>query len=184
TLAAEGPATISLTSSDPSVTVPATLSLSGSGNASATFPITTTMAPGNRTVTISATKGEQTISAKLNVQGVLVRDLTVAKPELRAEETFELIVTLDQPAPGPITVTLTSSDPRAVPLPTQVTFSKGEISKRVSIRAGTATRTTDVRLAGSIAGSPARETAVRISAGDATRLQENSGATRPRTTDR
>jgi hypothetical protein len=160
------PAEIALSSSDPSVTVPATVILSGSGLASASFPITTTMAPGNRTVTIKATQGSQETSAVLTVQGVLVQDLTVTKPELRAEESFDLVVTLDCPAPGPVTVSLTSSDPRAVLLPAQLTFNKGEQRKTVSVRTGTATTTTDVRLSGSIAGTPARDAAVRVVASD------------------
>ena len=160
------PAQIALFSSDPSVSVPATVTLTGSGLASASFPITTTMAPGSREVTITAQYGRQETRAVMTVEGVLVRDLAVAKPELRSEESFDLVVTLDRPAPGPVTVTLTSSDPRAAPLPTQVTFRKGEQTKTVAVRTGTATLTTNVRLSGSIAGTPTRETAIRIVAAD------------------
>ncbi len=143
---------VQLTSSDASAVVPVSLTATANsgGTANQTFTITTEPVQIGRTATIEARLGTSVKSAPLGVSPPTIQrvgvGMKVDPEDLYAEELFRLFLQLERPAPKPIIVSLNSSDARAVRVPRQVRFEKGEREKTISLKTARVTRETSVTL--------------------------------------
>jgi len=123
---------VNLLSSDPSVTLPASVTVAAGATSSAVFTINTSAVTATLTVTISASYSGVTKTAILTVNPVALLSLTLSPTSLSggAAATANK-VTLNSPAPpGGIVVNLSSSDP-SVTLPASVTVAAGATSSAV-----------------------------------------------------
>jgi uncharacterized protein (TIGR03437 family) len=129
-------ANVTLTSSDPSATVPHLIAIP-SGQTSATFTITTSAVTAARTVTISATYGSLTQSAALTVNppaSPTLTGVTVSPSYVTGGTNATGTVTLGAAAPlTGVTVTLQSSLPISAQVPAFVTVPPGATAAAFTI---------------------------------------------------
>jgi hypothetical protein len=142
---------VSLRSSNPAVAnVPAFASF-GSGNATASFPVTLTAVTAPTNVTITATGGGVTKSTTLTVVPTppppfAVELVTVAPPVVAGTGTSTGTVTATTAAPaGGATIKLSSSDPKLATVPATVMIPAGATSATFPIKV-TGSGATDVSI--------------------------------------
>jgi photosystem II stability/assembly factor-like uncharacterized protein len=112
--------TVTLASSDPSLTVPAAVMIPA-GQWGATFPITTQSVGTVRNVKITATLGSSKLEANSAIQPPKPVTLVLSSPFIVGSTRNKLTgtVTLDAPAPvGNLSGTVTASIPGLIPTPT------------------------------------------------------------------
>ncbi|RYG38444.1 hypothetical protein EON81_03580, partial [bacterium] len=120
-------ATISLASSDPSVTVPATVRVNANSSV-VHFPITTTATGADRSVIVTATLGGVSSKATLRLlAAALIRSFTVSPTTASAGGTATLKVALGRAVTTDTVVALSSADP-LVSIPATVTIPAGSLS--------------------------------------------------------
>ncbi len=136
TPAPPGGAVVTMTSSDPAVIVPPTVTIA-EGWPFQGFDFETTEVTEPTQVTLSATYGGRTMYGTVEVIPVGVRSFQFEPSTLvPGEETTGTIV-LHQPAPaGGAVVTLTSDNPDVLTLPATVTVPEGETEYDVVVTAG------------------------------------------------
>ena len=124
--APSGGITVGLTSSDPGVGVPPSVTVAAGATSSAYFTITTSPVTATNTVTISGTYNSITKTATVTVIPVALSSVTLSPATVTGGAATTLNkATLNGPAPsGGITVGLTSSDP-GVGVPPSVTIAAG-----------------------------------------------------------
>jgi hypothetical protein len=139
--APSGGAVVTLSSSDSSVTLPSTLTVSP-GATSATFTITTGGVPSQTSVTISGTYNG-TLSAILTVNPVLISSVSLSPVTVIGGASSTGTVTLNAPAFGSgAVITLSSSNTSAAGVPTSVTVAPGTTTATFSVTTnGVATST-------------------------------------------
>ncbi|MDR3688055.1 MAG: hypothetical protein P4L46_01660 [Fimbriimonas sp.] len=118
---------VSLNSSSANATVPASVTVAG-GASNATFTISTTAVTTSTVASISANVGSSTQSASLTIQPPALQSLSVIPTTFvgGSQTAVTGTVTLSGIAPSPgVTVTLSSSDTKAVTVPTSVTVATG-----------------------------------------------------------
>lgn len=76
--------------------------------------------------------------------GGIFPQIAVSPAEILAGQLFDIIVFLDNPPLGPLTLKLESSDARLVRLPAEVTFRRGEQKKRLQVRADSLLRSPEI----------------------------------------
>lgn len=130
-----GGAVVSLSSSDASATVPASLTVP-QGSSSATFTIATTPVTANRNVSISASRRGLTRTATLTVLRPVLSSLTLTPATFPGGcKTSTGKVTLTGKAPvGGVVVTLSNANPVAS-MPSSVTIPSGSTSASFTITA-------------------------------------------------
>ena len=130
-----GGATVTLASSDPSVTAPASVFISAGNTNSAPFTISTSSVAASISVTISATYNNVTQSSVLSVNPIQASGVVLTPTTLGGGATSTAnTVSLNYPAPpGGAVVTLTSSDPSAK-VPATVTIAAGSPSATFSVQ--------------------------------------------------
>jgi uncharacterized protein (TIGR03790 family) len=124
-----GGAVVSLSSSDPGVTVPASVTVAAGQTVSPTFTITTSSVAATTFVTISATYNGLTKNATLTVNPIALLSLTLSPTSVVGGASTTLNkVTLNGPAPaGGIVVNLSSANSIAT-VPPSVTVAAGQTS--------------------------------------------------------
>ncbi|MGI4788028.1 MAG: protease pro-enzyme activation domain-containing protein [Janthinobacterium lividum] len=156
TVALSGPAptgglTVSLSSSDPAASVPATV-LVPAGSVSAQFPVTTVPVTTQVVATISATLNSVTKTATITVQAPKLEPIGLTPVSVIGGQASIATLTLTYPAPADgATVTLSSSDPTAV-IPANVTIPAGQTVATVSITTSIVPATITSTIIGSYAG--------------------------------
>ena len=114
--------TVSLSSSSPDVSVPASLTFK-SGVSKKTFKINTTAVAALETATITATLGGQVLNAAIDVHPIGVASITLTPVTVVGGTSVNGTVTLECDAPDDVVVTLSSSIPSAAqPSPATVTI--------------------------------------------------------------
>lgn len=133
TAAPSGGYLISLSSADPSVTVPATVLLP-EGATTVSFPVTTRAVSSTRSVRITATLPNGTVGfANLEVRGIGLRSFTVSPADLRPNVVGRMTVTLESAPTVDTTITIEAS-----------TSLFTRISRTIVVRAGQTTGTGEV----------------------------------------
>jgi hypothetical protein len=128
-----GGAVVRLASSDPVAAVPASLAVPA-GSGSATFTVATAAVTTATSATISATFGGVTVSDKLVVQPIGIDYVALAPNPAPGGSRVLGIVTLEAPAPAPMVLTLTSSNPSLAALEaSSVTVPAGTVSQAFSL---------------------------------------------------
>lgn len=116
--------TVLLSSNNPAVTVPTSVTLNP-GETTKSFPITTTSVNVDTPVTITATLGSNTQTASLNVRAIGVLSISLNKSTVRggpATGQVTLTITLNAPAPAAgVKVSLSDSAKAFSDLPSSVT---------------------------------------------------------------
>jgi hypothetical protein len=133
-----GGATVTLSSSLPSVaTVPASVTIP-EGASSAGFTITTASVTASTTANISGVYNGLTASASLKVNPTALETVSVEPADLAGGNTATLTVTLSAPAPaGGIQLALTSGNTSFVTVPANVTVPAGQSSASFLYAVGT-----------------------------------------------
>jgi hypothetical protein len=127
---------VTLSSSEPSVTVPATVTVP-EGEDFASFTIDTEEVEALLAATITATRGATTLTAVISVLPPGVQQLWFDNDQLHNGDTATATVELYAPAPpGGAVVTITSADPDLVDVPATVTVAEGETEATFTITAG------------------------------------------------
>jgi hypothetical protein len=138
-VAPAGGVTVQLASNNPSVaSVPATLAIPA-GDAFATFTVSSVPVTTNTNVVITAHNAGANVSASLWVYRAL-KSITVNPVTNATGLTRTIRITLSTPPATGATVSLTSSNPAAVPVPASVSVPAGATSASVTVT-GTATIT-------------------------------------------
>jgi len=150
--APSGGAVVTLSSSDPSVAVPATV-IVPAGATYAKFGITTASVAATRSVTVSAAYGGVTKSATLTVNPVVVSSLILSPTSLTGgASSIANTVYLNGPAPsGGAVVSLSSSDPSAI-VPAAVTIAAGATSVKFNITTTSVAASTSVTISAAYGG--------------------------------
>jgi subtilase family serine protease len=156
TLSSPSPAlgtTVNLTSSDPSVVVPSTLSIPN-GSSTGTFKVTTSAVPSTLSVKIQASAGSSSASATLSVTTPKVTLLGLSAITVVNGSTITGKVTIDQPAPSAgLNVGLTSSDPTVATVPGTVQVVSGQTSATFTITSLLVTKSSQSTITASAGGS-------------------------------
>src|SRR5882762_5184331 len=128
-----GGAVVSLSSSDPSVTVPATVTIP-EGTVSTTFPVTTSPVAAATTATVSAVFSGVTQTAAITVEPPVLTSLTLNPSSVAGGTSSTGTVTLSGPAPaGGAVVALSSSNSSVATVPSSVTVSPGFTNATFSV---------------------------------------------------
>src|SRR5262245_11865636 len=149
-LAPAGGGTVAITSSDPSVQVPATVSIAA-GNSSNSFNITTSPVSVATTARVDATAGGVTRSQFINLgpdpnAPPLLSSVSMAAPSVTGGSSITGTVFLSAPAPaGGVTVTLSTSNLVAKPQPI-VTVPAGATSATFTVTTSTVTANTPITI--------------------------------------
>ena len=114
TKAPTGGVLVALGSSDAAAASVSAWVLVPAGRTSASFAVTTKPVAGTKTVLISATLGATKMTT-LTVRLAGVSSLMLVPPTVTGGETSIGVVTLDASSPTPVTVTITSNKPEAIP---------------------------------------------------------------------
>ncbi len=160
--APSGGATVSLTSSDPSVaSVPSSVTVNA-GSTSATFPVTTSTVTTQTSVTITASYNNSSASATLTVNPATssptVSSVTLSPSSVTGGSSSTGTVTLTAAAPsGGAAVSLTSSSSVAQ-VPSSVTVAAGSTSATFTVTTSTVTTQTNVTITASYNNSSASAT--------------------------
>ncbi len=150
-----GGLTLSLSSSDPSTTVPATLTVAAGTTTSPYFTASTTAVTATTTVGISASYGGVTRSANLTVMPIALSSLTLTASSVTGGTIIHNnTVKLNTAAPaGGAVVTLTSSDPSTT-VPASVTIAAGSsTSPTFNVTTTAVSSQTQVTITATYAGS-------------------------------
>jgi hypothetical protein len=133
--AGPGGATVNLASGNPAATVPASVMVP-EGHTTATFTVDTSPVSGNTAGTIGASVGGVTVGATFTVTAPTVTGFAISPNPVKkgAQATGKL--TLSGKAPAGFTVTLTSSNGTALPVPATITFAAGATTASFSTAAG------------------------------------------------
>ena len=147
-------ATISLSSSNPSVaSVPSSVTAS-SGQTSANFTVSTASVTASTTVTITATLGSSSASATLTVNPVpatvpALQSVTISPGSVSGGGTATATATLNVAAPaGGAQVLLASSNTSAASVPASVTVPAGATSATFTVTTHSVSSTTTVSIGG------------------------------------
>src|SRR5208282_3343975 len=123
--AAAGGITVSLSSGDPSVTVPASVSFAA-GMTSQTFTATTVGVVTQTVVRVTATLGASNTSGTLTVNPAVILSLTFSPNPVTGGTTSFGTVTLDSPAPAAgLNVALMSNNTGVAPVPPNISIPAG-----------------------------------------------------------
>jgi LmbE family N-acetylglucosaminyl deacetylase len=147
-----GGAQVALSSSNPAVAVPASVTVSPGGT-SATFSLTTSPVAASTPATISASYGGATLTTSLTVMPPSVSSLSLTPTTLTGGSAATGTVTLDGPAPaGGAQVTLSSSN-AAVTVPAGVTVAAGATSASFNLGTSAVAGSTTVTISASSGGA-------------------------------
>lgn len=131
-IAPVGGISVSLTSSDAAVSVPATVVVDA-GKSEVTFEATVLPVTADKDVEISAVHRGQTISETFRLEKTILKHLEFSSTEVIGGEHVQLVVSLNGPAPeGGMLVSLTSTDASVV-VPASITVPSGERSVTLDI---------------------------------------------------
>ena len=138
--------TIVLSSSDPSVTVPATVTVAA-GQKAATFPLIHTATLASTSVTIKAQKGAVSKTSVLTVKPNLITAFTIAPTSFVGGSSTVVTgtITLGSAVLADTPVTLASADP-AVTVPGTVTIMAGQNSATFTVTDSAVTATKLVKV--------------------------------------
>jgi hypothetical protein len=154
TLSSYAPASgvvVSLTSSDPSATVPASVTVP-SGQVNATFPIPTNTVAMVTTANITATAGGVTKTVALTVTPVYLSNLTLKSTTVTGGDNTTGTVILSNPAPsGGVTVALHSNN-SVVTVPATCTIAAGATQALFNVATTAVSASMDVTLSGNYNG--------------------------------
>jgi uncharacterized protein YjlB len=144
-----GGATVSITSSDETVTVPATVTIKA-GHKSASFKIATATVALQTPATLTATLGSATVTTTLIVNPVSLVELGIRPSHVKGGGTSTGTVYLDGPAPaGGLVVTLASNSDSAA-VPATVTIPAGQNSLAFTITTTAVTAKTIVEVTATV----------------------------------
>jgi len=115
---------VTLTSSDPSVTVPATVTVHA-GFTGASFYVGTTQVSTQKTVTISGSLGGTTKTGTLTNVPLAISSVTLTHPSVTGGTALSAMITLNATLAAPATITLASSDTSRATVPVSRTVSTG-----------------------------------------------------------
>lgn len=148
-------ASVSLTSSDPAVTVPSSVFIAP-GRTNTGFTVQTSIVPAPVPVTLTASYGgvSKTVTVTVTAMGVQSLALSPAGTTLIAGKAATGVVTLDVAAPaGGAAVAITSSNPGAVTAPASVTVPAGSVSANFPVTPAAVATQTPVTLTATYNGS-------------------------------
>jgi len=146
--------TIALSSSDPSVTVPATVNI-GAGKTTAVVTVTTTALTASKYVTIRAKLDDKTLTTKLLVTAPApaLSSVTFAAPSVKSGKSVTGTVTLEAPAfVEGVVVKLKLTDPTKGTVPETVKIGSGKTTATFKFTAAATTSTVRVVLVASANG--------------------------------
>jgi len=158
--APSGGATVSLSSDQAAVMVPATVTVPA-GSASAPFNVTTSAVTATVTATISAKLGGETKTATLIVtpDESSIRSIVLTPSTVFSGNTVTLSVTLQRRAPpGGAEVALSSSDPALAPVPATLLIPEGASSASATFTAGKPAQRTSVAITATRLGASRTKT--------------------------
>jgi hypothetical protein len=154
-------ATVTLTSSNPAVALPPSyVKVSSGATSSAQFKINTTAVSTGTPVTITATYNGSTATVTMTVYPLAPYAVNLSPTSASGGQTIYGSVVLDGLAPsGGVTVSLSSSNPTAAPVPATVTVAAGSnTSPRFSFITGAVTSPTVVTITATYQGYTATGT--------------------------
>lgn len=147
--ASSGGVTVALTSSDPSVTLPASIVVAA-GSASQSFAAATTSVSTSKNVVVTATLGTSSANAVLTVNAAVVSGLSFSPATVGFDQVTTGTVSLTGAAPsGSLAVSLASNDPGAIPVPVSVQVPAGASSQSFTVTAGAVTSVSTVAITAS-----------------------------------
>jgi len=147
--AGSGGVVVTLASSDPSTTVPASITIKA-GHSSGTFQITTIPVSLQTPVTLTATSGAQSVTATFVVNPVTLDELELRPSRVVGGGTSTGTIRLSGPAPsGGIVINLASNSTVAA-VPATVTIPAGQNSVAFTITTSTVTASTSVQITASL----------------------------------
>ena len=140
-------AIVPLTNTNTRATVPARASVPAGAN-SATFPVTTAAVTAPSSGTVTASFGGVSQALNLTVRPIRAQTLTLSSTRVRGGTTVGGSVRLECPAaPGPVAVTLTSSNPAAAqPTLPGITLAAGTFTGSFAVRTSPVTSETTVTI--------------------------------------
>lgn len=140
---------VTLASSDPSTTVPASITIAA-GHMSGKFQITTTAVTLQTSVTLTATSGTQSVTTTFVVNPVSLDGLEIHPSHVTGGGTTTGTVRLSGPAPAGGTVITLASNSATATVPTTVTIPAGQNSVAFTITTSTVTANTTVQITASL----------------------------------
>ena len=150
--AGKGGVVVTLSSSDPSTTVPATVTVPAGSN-KAKFAVTTTSVVTQTPATLTATLGSVSQTATLTVNAVSVVAVAINPSRIVGGSTSTGIILLDGPAPvGGLVVTLASNSTSAT-VPATVTVPAGQNAVTFLVQSTAVTAKTKVQIAATAGAS-------------------------------
>ncbi|RYG46619.1 hypothetical protein EON79_09670, partial [bacterium] len=153
TMAAKaGGTVVALSSSNLSLTIPATVTVP-EGQYSATFETTTSDVAALTNATVTASAGPSSATAGVAVKPLIITSFTVSPTTATSNTTVTLFIKLAAVAGVDTVVTLTSADPSIVSVPATVTIPAGSQTVTVSIPLGSIAVTKFVRITATKPGS-------------------------------
>jgi hypothetical protein len=147
--AGTGGVVITLASSDPSTTVPASITIAA-GKSYGAFQITTTAVTLQTSVTLTATSGTQSVTATFIVNPVSLDGLEIHPGHVTGGGTSTGTVRLSGPAPAGGTVITLASNSATATVPATVTIPAGQNSVAFTITTSTVTANTSVQITASL----------------------------------
>jgi hypothetical protein len=146
-------ARVVLSSGNPAVLAPASVTVTD-GNNSATFPISTTPVAADTTVKIQSTYNGVRVTAKLKVLAPVLAGITLDPTTVRGGQSSTANqVTLSGPAPaGGTLVTLSSNKPGVAAVPSSVTVPAGATSANFTVTTQTVTARTRANITANSGG--------------------------------
>lgn len=159
----QAPAVVSLSSTNPAVAVPSTVTVNG-GSSYATFTMTTTAVSTLANGYVKATYNGVTVQAKVTVKPVVLSKLTVSPSTITGGNSGTGTATLTaQAGPGPITVTLSSSNVNVATVPSSISIPVGNPSGTFTVTTKTVSSNTSVVITAK-AGGVSKTFTVKVNA--------------------
>lgn len=147
-----GGAAIALSSSDPSATVPASVTIPA-GSTSASFTITTNPGSSTTNVTISASYNGVSLNASLTVQPLILSQLEVFQPTIGGGGSVLWGVCMNVQVPSATTVSFSTSAPSIASVPGgSVTIPQGSACANFNINTSAVSANTNVTISASFNG--------------------------------
>ena len=150
--APKGGATVKLTSSDKSVIVPATVLISA-GNQTANFVAKTTAVATVKTITLTATLNNISVTTTLTVNPPVLTNLTLNPTSVVGGTSSTGTVSLSGPAPSTGMVVKLSSNVGSATVPASVTIPSGKVSATFVVKTLAVGSNAQATIAASLNGS-------------------------------
>ncbi len=159
--AAAGGASVTVASSDPSLVIPTSPINIPAGQLFVSAPMTINPSPTYQTVTLTANYNGTSLTTTVNVPPSPPLTLTMAGTALNLNQTADVTVAINSPAPlGGAVVNLSSSYPATISVPATVTIPEGSYSTTFSVTNRYTAGPNQVTISGTYNGASASDSII------------------------